>query len=174
MQFFMLFSYIMDGFAYAGESLVGRYIGARDRRSLVSSVRHLIAWGLILTLLFTAIYALFGADILRIFSDKADIINAARPYLFWTLILPVCGFAAFLFDGIFIGATASRTMRNSMFISTAAFFGLYFILLSVLHSPLSDYRWNNILWLSFMVYLAARGITQAIMLKKSVYNKAIQ
>ena len=174
MQFFMLFSYIMDGFAYAGESLVGRYIGARDRRSLVSSVRHLIAWGLILTLLFTAIYALFGADILRIFSDKADIINAARPYLFWTLILPVCGFAAFLFDGIFIGATASRTMRNSMFISTAAFFGLYFILLSALHSPLSAYRWNNILWLSFMVYLAARGITQAIMLKKSVYNKAIQ
>ncbi len=173
MQFFMLFSYIMDGFAYAGESLVGRYIGARDRRSLVSSVRHLLVWGLALTVAFTAIYSLFGTNILRIFSDKTDIIDAARPYLFWTLILPVCGFAAFLFDGIFVGATASRTMRNSMFISTAAFFALYYLLLHYqfpIFSPQFD--WNNILWLSFMVYLAARGITQALMLKKSVYSKA--
>lgn len=173
MQFFMLFSYIMDGFAYAGESLVGRYIGARDRRSLVSSVRHLLVWGLALTVAFTAIYSLFGTNILRIFSDKTDIIDAARPYLFWTLILPVCGFAAFLFDGIFVGATASRTMRNSMFISTAAFFALYYLLLHY-QFPIfsSQFDWNNILWLSFMVYLAARGITQALMLKKSVYSKA--
>ena len=178
MQFFMLFSYIMDGFAYAGESLVGKYIGAHDRRSLVSSVRHLLGWGLALTLLFTASYALFGVDILRIFSDKPDIINASRPFLFWTLIIPVCGFAAFLFDGIFVGATASRAMRNTMFISTAAFFVLYYILLNlplnISTSSISPYQQNNILWFSFMVYLAARGISQAILLNKSVYNKTSQ
>lgn len=171
MQFFMLFSYIMDGFAYAGESLVGRYIGARDRRLLVSSVRHLLVWGLLLTLLFTGIYSLFGTEILRIFSDKPGVIESARPFLFWTLILPVCGFSAFLFDGIFVGATASRAMRNTMFIATAAFFALYYILLTTQHSALTTYHWNNILWLSFMVYLATRGITQAVMLKKSVYEK---
>lgn len=175
LQFFTLFSYIMDGFAYAGESLVGRYIGAHDRRSLVSVIRHLLLWGLILTLLFTVIYTIFGENILRIFSDKENVIAAARPYLFWVLIVPVCGFSAFLFDGIFIGATASRTMRNSMFVATAAFFAVYFGLLYILPTfnvQLSTFNWNNILWTAFMVYLAARGIGQASMLRKSVYEKA--
>ncbi len=173
LQFFTLFSYIMDGFAYAGESLVGRYIGARDRRSLVRTVRHLLAWGLALTLLFTALYALFGEQFLRIFSNKEDVIDAARPYLFWILIIPVCGFSAFLFDGIFIGATASRTMRNTMFIATAAFFAIYYGLrCNIAANALEEYTMNNILWLAFMVYLAARGIGQAAMLRKSVYDKA--
>ncbi len=173
LQFFTLFSYIMDGFAYAGESLVGRYIGARDRRSLVSTVRHLLAWGLALTLLFTALYALFGEQFLRIFSNKEDVILAAKDYLFWVLIVPVCGFSAFLFDGIFIGATASRTMRNTMFIATAAFFAIYYGLrCNIAANALEEYTMNNILWLAFMVYLAARGIGQAAMLRKSVYDKA--
>lgn len=174
LQFFTLFSYIMDGFAYAGESLVGRYIGAHDRRSLVSTVRHLLVWGLALTLVFTAAYAAFGEQFLRIFSDQESIIEATRPYLFWVLIIPVCGFSAFLFDGIFVGATASRTMRNSMFIATAAFFviyyGLYFLPKGA--NIDTDYVQNNILWTAFMVYLAARGIGQALMLRRAVYSKA--
>lgn len=170
LQFFTLFSYIMDGFAYAGESLVGRYIGAQDRRSLLSSVRHLIAWGLGLTLLFTVLYAAFGQQFLLIFSDKQDVISATKPYFFWTLIIPVCGFSAFLFDGIFIGATASRTMRNTMFIATLAFFAVWY-LLSVSLNTDSEFVQNNILWSAFMVYLTSRGLGQAMMLRKSVYNK---
>lgn len=170
LQFFTLFSYIMDGFAYAGESLVGRYIGARDRRQLVSSVRHLLAWGLALTMLFTVIYALFGQDILLIFSDEPDVINAAKPYLFWVLIIPFCGFSAFLFDGIFIGATASRTMRNAMFIATLAFFAIFYTGLLVI-KPTTETLHNNILFTAFMVFLLARGIGQAAMLNKSVYGK---
>lgn len=170
LQFFTLFSYIMDGFAYAGESLVGRYIGAQDRRSLLSSVRHLIAWGLGLTLLFTVLYSAFGQQFLLIFSDKQDVISATKPYFFWTLIIPVCGFSAFLFDGIFIGATASRTMRNTMFIATLAFFAVWY-LLSVSLNTDSEFVQNNILWSAFMVYLTSRGLGQAIMLRKSVYNK---
>ena len=170
LQFFTLFSYIMDGFAYAGESLVGRYIGAQDRRSLLSSVRHLIAWGLGLTLLFTVLYAAFGQQFLLIFSDKQDVISSTKPYFFWTLIIPVCGFSAFLFDGIFIGATASRTMRNTMFIATLAFFAVWY-LLSVSLNTDSEFVQNNILWSAFMVYLTSRGLGQAMMLRKSVYNK---
>lgn len=170
LQFFTLFSYIMDGFAYAGESLVGRYIGAQDRRSLLSSVRHLIAWGLGLTLLFTVLYAAFGQQFLLIFSDKQDVISATKSYFFWTLIIPVCGFSAFLFDGIFIGATASRTMRNTMFIATLAFFAVWY-LLSVSLNTDSEFVQNNILWSAFMVYLTSRGLGQAMMLRKSVYNK---
>ena len=170
LQFFTLFSYIMDGFAYAGESLVGRYIGARDSRSLRLAVRLLLLWGLILTVAFTAIYAVGGDGILRLFSDDPRVIGEAQPYMFWTLIIPVCGFAAFLFDGIFIGATASRAMRNCMFAATAAFFGLYFGLLHLL-PEIDAQSWNNILWTAFMLFLLLRGVGQGVLLKKSVYNR---
>lgn len=173
MQFFTLFSYIMDGFAYAGESLVGRYIGARDGRSLHQAVRLLMMWGLILTIVFTGLYAVGGDLFLSIFSDKPEVISGAAPYLFWTLVIPVCGFAAFLFDGIFVGATASRTMRNSMFIASFFFFAVYFGIKQFLvhNGQLSQQSWNNTLWAAFMVYLVLRGILQAICLNKSVYKQ---
>ena len=174
LQFFTLFSYIMDGFAYAGESLVGRYIGARQLRNLRSAVRLLLLWGLILTAVFTLLYALFSQQFLHIFTSDQTLIAAAGDYLFWVLVTPLCGFAAFLFDGIFIGATASHTMRNAMFVATAAFFLLYFGLkaLTTLHAPLSTYMWNNILWLSFMIYLTLRGLLQGIRVRKDVYSQA--
>lgn len=175
LQFCTLFSYIMDGFAYAGESLVGRYIGAQDAKSLRLSVRLLLLWGMILTVAFTIIYALWGADILQIFSNEPSVIQGARPYMFWTLIIPICGFSAFLFDGIFIGATASRTMRNCMFVASAAFFAVYYLgrplAYAVGHTQPNPLILNNILWTAFMVYLALRGVLQAVSLKKAVYSQ---
>ena len=173
MQFFTLFSYVMDGFAYAGESLVGRYIGARDSRSLHSSVRLLLMWGLVLTVIFSILYAIGGEWFLKVYCDKPEVICGAAPYLFWTLVIPVCGFAAFLFDGIFVGATASRTMLGTMFIATAMFFLVYFGLkqIAMQHDLLDSRNWNNILWTAFIVYLTLRGLLQAIFLKKSVYNQ---
>ena len=175
LQFCTLFSYIMDGFAYAGESLVGRYIGAKDGKSLRLSVRLLLLWGVILTVAFTAIYALCGNGILKLFSDDPAVIVGAQPFMFWTLIIPICGFSAFLFDGIFIGATASRTMRDCMFIASAAFFAVYYLGLTIPNllygtSPNPE-QMNNILLTAFMVYLSMRGILQAFSLKKSVYGK---
>ena len=170
MQFFTLFSYIMDGFAYAGESLVGRYIGAREAKNLRSAVRLLIVWGLVLTVVFTGAYAVGGEWFLAIFTDQQAVIDAAGVYLFWALIVPVCGFAAFLFDGIFIGATASRTMRNAMFVATAAFFAVYYGL-KVLNAPLDTLTWNNILWTAFMVFLTLRGLLQWMRLRKDVYGQ---
>ena len=175
LQFFTLFSYIMDGFAYAGESLVGRYIGARDSKSLRLTVRLLLLWGFALTCLFSLLYALGGEWFLRLFTSDAALISAAGQYLFWVLAIPVCGFAAFLFDGIFIGATASRTMRNAMFAATAVFFALYFGLkaLASSHGTLTTMHWNNILWTAFMAYLLLRGVLQGIRVKKDIYRQAI-
>lgn len=170
LQFFTLFSYIMDGFAYAGESLVGRYIGAREPKNLRLSVRLILLWGLILTVVFTGLYALLGEQFLRIFSDSEEVITGARPYLWWVLIIPVCGFAAFLFDGIFVGATASRAMRNTMFVATACFYTVYFIGLKLVGAT-DETTQNNTLWTAFMVYLTMRGVLQALLLKKSVYGK---
>ncbi len=177
LQFFTLFSYIMDGFAYAGESLVGRYIGAADPRKLRLSVRLLIMWGLVVTVFFTILYAVAGEPFLRLFCSDESIIVQASNYLFWVLVVPVCGFSAFLFDGIFVGATASRTMRNSMFFATLAFFAIYyagtFWLVDARSSaPSMLMLHNNILWTAFVVYLAMRGILQAVMLRKAVYSRA--
>ena len=172
LQFFTLFSYIMDGFAYAGESLVGRHIGARQLRHLKLAVRLLIIWGLALTVVFTGLYAAFGNQFLHIFTDKKEIIAAAGDYMTWVLVIPVCGFAAFLFDGIFIGATATRTMRNAMFVATFAFFAVYYGLKAMVSSQttFSDFYWNNILWIAFMVFLTLRGLLQAIRVRRDVYG----
>ena len=175
LQFFTLFSYIMDGFAYAGESLVGRHIGAKQKRHLKLAVRLLIMWGMALTIVFTGLYAAFGNQFLHIFTDKQEIINAAGDYMYWVLVIPVCGFAAFLFDGIFIGATATRTMRNAMFVATAAFFIIYYGLKYYgLHyiGHLTDHGWNNNLWTAFMVFLILRGLLQAIRVRKDIYSQA--
>ena len=170
LQFFTLFSYIMDGFAYAGESLVGRHIGARQLRHLKLAVRLLIAWGLALTVVFTGLYAAFGNQFLHIFTDKQDVIAATGEYMGWVLAIPICGFAAFLFDGIFIGATATRTMRNAMFVATAAFFAIYYGLKEY-YGTSDTHLWNNILWTAFMVFLILRGLLQALRVRKDVYGK---
>ena len=175
LQFFTLFSYIMDGFAYAGESLVGRHIGAKQKRHLKLAVRLLILWGMALTVVFTGLYATFGNQFLHIFTDQQEVIEAARKYMYWVLVIPICGFAAFLFDGIFIGATATRTMRNAMFVATAAFFLIYYGLKYYgLHyvGHLTDHGWNNNLWTAFMVFLILRGLLQAIRVRKDIYSQA--
>ncbi len=175
LQFFTLFSYIMDGFAYAGESLVGRHIGAKQQRHLKLAVRLLIMWGMALTVVFTGLYAAFGNQFLQIFTDQQDVIAAAGEYMYWVLVIPICGFAAFLFDGIFIGATATRTMRNAMFVATAAFFAIYYGLkyygLNYV-GHLTDHGWNNNLWTAFMVFLILRGLLQAIRVRKDIYSQA--
>ncbi len=171
LQFFTLFSYIMDGFAYAGEALVGRYIGERNKKLLRKSVRYLLMWGVALTVVFTAMYAAFGNYFLLVFTNDQELINGVNNYIYWILFIPVCGFAAFLFDGIFVGATASRTMRNSMFVATAAFFAVYYSM-PYLYSSANTFVQNNILWTAFMIYLVLRGVLQGAFLKTSVYEKA--
>jgi MATE family multidrug resistance protein len=149
MQLFTLFSYIMDGFAYAGESLVGRYTGAKDHENLRLSVKYLLRWGMIITLLFTVIYYFWGEYILAILTSEKTVIAEAMTYMVWTLLVPITGFCAFLFDGIYIGATASKSMRNIMFVATAGFFIAYYLLAPRLG--------NNGLWIAFLLFLTLRG-----------------
>lgn len=154
MQLFTLFSYIMDGFAYAAEALVGRYIGERNRDQLKRTVRALFAWGVALSALFTLLYAIGGEIFLALLTNEPLVIAASRDYFYWVLLIPFAGFAAFLWDGILIGATATRQMLWAMFGAMAAFFVVYWVGGGHLH--------NHILWLAFIVYLALRGILQTI------------
>lgn len=158
MQLFTLFSYIMDGFAYAGEALAGKHIGANNRTGLQQMVRQLFVWGIGLSLAFTLMYGIGGEDFLKILTNEESVIAASSNYFYWVLAIPLAGFAAFLYDGIFIGATATRLMLFAMAIAAAAFFLIYFGCRSTLG--------NHALWLAFISYLALRGIVQGFLGRK--------
>ena len=159
MQFFMLFSYFMDGFAYAGEALAGRFIGAKNIPMLRHMIKRIFLWGLIVSLFAVVVYMFFPDLILRLLTNDITIIAETKNFMFWTLLIPLTGFAAFLWDGIFIGATASAEMRNAMILASVIFFISYFLL-----TPMWG---NNALWLSFIIYLASRGITLTFMARKT-------
>lgn len=160
MQFFMLFSYFMDGFAYAGEALTGRYVGAKNPYVLKAMIKRIFMWGLWVSIASMVIYLVFPEQILRILTNDSHIIESAKTYMFWTLLIPLTGFAAFLWDGIFIGATASKEMRNTMIISSLVFFASYLLTVPI---------WgNNGLWFSFIVYLLVRGVVQTLLAKRAI------
>lgn len=154
MQFFMLYSYIMDGFAFAGEAIVGRAVGACDKVLYRSTVRRLFIWGACMVCLFTAAYALAGPRFLFFLSDDAGVVSAAMAYQPWTLLIPLCSVATFVWDGVFIGELNTRGMLLAMASGLVAFFALY-----AWWAPLYG---NHGLWAAFLSYLAVRGLTQTV------------
>ena len=161
MQFFMFFSFLIDGFAHAAEALSGRFIGAKSRRNLNRSIRILFAWGTGIAVSFTFIYLLAGELILGLLTDNHEVIRNAAPFFPWVVLVPLASFVAFIWDGIFIGATAGRQMRNAMLISTLlVFFPSYYLL-----NPLIG---NHGLWLAFILYMLSRGVTMTFMRKKAL------
>lgn len=162
MQLFTLFSYFMDGFAYASESLCGRFKGANDRVNLAKCVKYILLWGVGLSVLFTAIYFFFGSDILSILTNKKDVLAVCEDYKYWTLLIPLCGSVAFLYDGILIGMIETKLMRNAIFVATALFFGLFF--------GFKDSLGNDALWIAFLTYLLARSVLMMILSRKKIFS----
>lgn len=154
MQLFLLFSYMMDGFAFAGEALVGRFVGAHDYANLRLCVRRLFMWGAAWAMLFTLLYFLGGEGFLNLLSDDRAVIAASGEYFVWAVTVPFAGFAAFAWDGVFIGATMTRGLLLSMAGATATFFLVYYLLYPILG--------NHALWLAFILYLAMRGLLQTV------------
>ena len=125
MKLLMIFSYFTDGFAYAGEAMAGRYIGARDGQMLRQTVKWTFVWSMSIAVLFMGIYHFAGVPLLRMMTSDATVVEASREYLPWLLLMPVIGCAAFTWDGIYIGATASKAIRNSMLWAVVAFAGVW-------------------------------------------------
>ncbi|MBR7102096.1 MAG: MATE family efflux transporter [Tidjanibacter sp.] len=149
MQLFTLYSYMSDGFAYAAESLTGRFVGERNRPALASSIKWLAVWSLGIALLFVAVF-FFGWDvIMQLFNSTEAIIAEAKEYIIWVVAVPLLGFLPFLIDGIMLGATRTRVLRNTLLISTAIFYALFYTLVG----PMG----NNALWLAFVVFIFLRG-----------------
>lgn len=128
MQLFLLFSYMMDGVAFAGEALVGRYVGARDLQHVHLCVKRLFVWGAAWALLFTLVYFLGGEGILDLLSDDAGVRSAAHEYFVWALTIPLAGFAAFAWDGCIL-APRSHGVCSCRWQVPAPHFSCYIICL---------------------------------------------
>ena len=154
MQFFMMFSYFMDGFAFAAEALCGRYIGEKSRQQLILTIKMLFKWGVFIAIGFTSLYAVGGDGLMRILSSEVSVVTVAHDYYWWVVTLPLVGFATFLWDGVYIGATLTRFMLLSMLMAAIVFFVLYYVLFGTLG--------NHGLWIAFLCYLAMRGIVLTV------------
>ena len=154
MQLFILYSYIMDGFAYAAEALCGRFYGAKDEASLKETIRKVFYWSIGLTAIYSVVYGFGGLDFLRLLTNEENVIAASEEYIFWATLIPIAGMVAFVWDGVFIGMTMTRGMLSGTFVASIVFFTTYFAFEPTLN--------NHALWLAFILYLVARGVTQSV------------
>jgi MATE family multidrug resistance protein len=150
-QLFYFFSYFADGFAFASEALAGKAKGAGNKNEMKMLIKYIFRWGWLIAALFTIIYGFGINDIMHVLSNNKDIINAAEAYYFYVVIIPLISIGAFIWDGIFIGITASRAMRNiSITVSLFVFIPAYFITQS--------FWGNHALWFAFDLFMIARSM----------------
>jgi multidrug resistance protein, MATE family len=152
-NFLLLSAFFLDGLANAAEQLCGRAYGARDRPAFSGAVRLVMSWGSGFALAVTAIFALFGPSLIDLMTASAEVRHGARDYLPFVVASPLLAVFAFGFDGVYIGATWAREMRNLMMLSLVIFLAAWLGLRSF---------GNAGLWAAFLVHYAARGGLQAL------------
>lgn len=165
LQMWYISSYGTDGFAYAAESLVGRFKGAGETEKLKQAVKANMWWGLGLGLLGTLTYALFDTEIIALFTDKENVIAVAMSVVIWLIAAPLVNSVCFIWDGVYIGATATGAMRNSMLVATIlVFIPVYFI--SEPHAGI------HALWMAMTAFMVARGVILSIYAPSRIFGKA--
>jgi MATE family multidrug resistance protein len=151
-------AYVLDGFANATEVLCGKAIGLKNRVMLRQALKLNSYWAFAVAVCFSSLYYLFGSQIISLLTSIDEVIFTAEQYLPWLIVMPIIGVWAYLLDGLFIGATRSKEMRNTMLFSTF-----------ICYLPcwyLTQEMGNTGLWLSLLVMLAARGISQSFYLPR--------
>ncbi len=177
MKLLMLFSYFTDGFAYAGEALTGRFVGEHNEDGVRSTVRGTFAWGFGLAGAFMLLYGVGGTPLLRLMTSDTTVVEAGRVFLPWLLLMPLIGCPAFTWDGIYIGATASKDLRNSVLLCAVGFFIVWFVgrwLLAALGigtlppGNLSPEASLHLLMAAYFVHLAIRSLYQTVRYRPAV------
>ena len=160
MTLFTIFSYFMDGFAYAAEALSGKYYGARNMGAFREVVRRTMGFGAVVAVGFTLLYIVGGENFLSLLTSDKQVIAASGEYFWWAVLIPLSGMSAFVFDGIFVGITRSKSMLCSTAVASASFFVLFF--------GLHPFLGNHALWLAFILYLLLRGIVLFVIYRKKL------
>ena len=161
LQYINLMSYAIDGFAFAAESMVGKYKGAQDIPNLKRTTRQIFLWTFVFAGVIMLIFVVFGEGLLHLFTNQMPLIEEAKPYLIWIIVAPVVNVAAYIWDGIFLGATASKALRNSAIVSTLLFLSSMYLLI-----PFG----NHGLWGALMVLLVARGVSLTMLAPKYLFR----
>ena len=161
LQYINLISYSIDGFAFAAESMIGKYTGAQDMQNLKRTTRNIFLWAFLFGGMVTLIFVLFGKQLLYFFTDKLKLIEQAKPYLVWIIIAPVVNVAAYIWDGIYLGATASKVLRNSMIVAMLLFLSAVYLLM-----PFG----NHGLWCALTLLLVARGVVLTVLAPKHLFR----
>ena len=171
LQLFTLFSYMNDGLAYAAEALTGRFIGAKDVVSLRRCIKLCVVWSFVVSFLYVGAYIGWWQEIFMLLvnpeqGDVATLLSTAGDYIGWIIVIPLASALPFILDGIMVGATRSRIMRNSMVLSTIIYFAILY--------GLSDAIGNNAIWLAFTTFMFVRGVFQYFMSNRlnSIYREA--
>tara|TARA_B110000444_G_scaffold37143_1_gene32632 strand:- start:1868 stop:3151 length:1284 start_codon:yes stop_codon:yes gene_type:complete len=153
-----LLAYILDGFAHAAEALVGKAVGKRDNQLFKAAVKICLKWSVYIAIIFALIYALTGKYMISLMTHHQIIRDTAIEYLPWMIISPIVSVWSFLYDGVFVGATRSKDMRNAMLGSLFLVFlpSWYFL------QPLG----NHGLWLTFTLFMISRGVTMHLLYRK--------
>lgn len=153
-QFLFITAHGMDGFAFAAEALIGQALGAKDRGRLRRSVWLTSFWAAVVIVILTTFFALFGGWIIDLMTTAPEVQEAARVFLIWMILAPFLGGPSWMLDGIFIGATRTKDMRNMMLIS----FAIYWLAVWLLLEPYG----NHGLWAALIIFFVARGVTLAV------------
>lgn len=162
LQLYLFFSYFMDGFAYAGEALCGRLYGAHNRDAFCGTLRRLFGWMTVVTVAYTVIYILCGMGIINLLTDELQVAQTARQYIGWAWLIPAAGCMAFIWDGVFVGLTATRGMLVASAVAALLFFCIYAVTVG--------FWGNHGLWLAQVVYLAMRGLIQTVWYRLKLIN----
>ena len=155
MKFLMIFSYFTDGFAYAGEALTGRFVGEGSADGIRSTIRQTFAWSWGVAAIFMLIYGLGGVPLFRLMTADAAVVAAGQQFVPWLLLMPLIGCPAFVWDGIYIGATASADLRNSTLLCAVGFFAVWFGGISFIHTPSAAI---HLLMAAYFMHLAIRTV----------------
>ena len=151
LQFLTLFSYVIDGFTHAGESLSGYFFGAKKIKTLNILIKKLFLWSASIALLFSLVYLIGFEMIIKAFTSHNSIIDEAIKYKWWLVIIPLLSFSAYVWDGIYIGLTASSYLRNAMIIALVlVFIPAYYLSY--------HYIGNHSLWLAMSLFMLSRGL----------------
>lgn len=160
LNFITFIAFVLDGFANATEVLTGKALGRKNPDQLKRALILTGFWSLLMALLFVLIYGVFGTMIIRLLTSIDEVILLANHYLLWVVIAPVIGVWSYLFDGLFVGATRSREMRDTMLLSAFLVYLPAWYFFQVLG--------NHGLWLAILLFLLARGLLQALYIPRII------
>jgi MATE family multidrug resistance protein len=164
LQFWTILAYGIDGFAFAAESLVGKYFGAKDKKNLIEVIKYIFIWSLSLSFILTLIFYLFESNLISLFTNDEEVIEVALSLMIWTIIAPIINCICYIWDGIFIGTTATSQMRNAMlFCTILIFLPTYYLL--------NSYLGSEALWVALILFMISRGVTLSLQFNSAVLNR---